>query len=69
MIESIAESLQSVPATGGLRRSDSQLSMLSVTSSVYDGAPKSRSGTSPADLHGMWYGVLSFLCVQDSRLK
>ncbi|KAK2706211.1 hypothetical protein QYM36_016296 [Artemia franciscana] len=65
MIESIAESLQSVPATGGLRRSDSQLSMISVTSSVYDGAPKSRSGTSPADLHGMWYPPLrrALLCL------
>lgn len=61
MMESIALSLQENQLK--YTRSDSRSSMLSLTSTVNTSADvehqfKSRTGNSPADLHGMWYVCL-----------
>nr|CAG4645392.1 EOG090X02EM [Lynceus sp. MCZ IZ 141354] len=70
MMESIAETIQSqlspklsTDQPGGLTRSDSQTSMSSVASS--QDTVRSRTGNSPADLHGMWYPPLrrALLCL------
>lgn len=65
MMESIALSLQE---SQSLKRSDSRASMLSITSTEVEQQFKSRTGNSPADLHGMWYPTVRRTLVCLSRL-
>lgn len=65
MMESIALSLQE---NQPLKRADSRASMLSITSTEVEQQFKSRTGNSPADLHGMWYPTVRRTLVCLSRL-
>lgn len=65
MMESIAMSLQE---SQPLRRADSRCSMYSITSTDVEQQFKSRTGNSPADLHGMWYPTVRRTLVCLSRL-
>jgi conserved oligomeric Golgi complex subunit 3 len=66
MMESIALSLQENQVT--LKRPDSRSSMMSVTSTEVEQHFKSRTGNSPADLHGMWFPTVRRTLVCLSRL-
>ncbi|XP_070507718.1 conserved oligomeric Golgi complex subunit 3 [Chironomus tepperi] len=66
MMESIALSLQENQQP--LKRADSRSSMLSITSTEVEQQFKSRTGNSPADLHGMWYPTVRRTLVCLSRL-
>jgi conserved oligomeric Golgi complex subunit 3 len=65
MMESIALSLQE---NQPLKRADSRASMLSMNSTEVENSFKSRTGNSPADLHGMWYPTVRRTLVCLSRL-
>lgn len=65
MMESIALSLQE---NQPLKRADSRGSILSVMSNDVEQQFKSRTGNSPADLHGMWYPTVRRTLVCLSRL-
>ncbi|KAL0268200.1 UNVERIFIED_CONTAM: hypothetical protein PYX00_010230 [Menopon gallinae] len=79
MMESIAISLQE--GSAGMRRSESKSSIVSIASGtsqeverinssepVHEHARASRTGNSPADLHGMWYPPVRRTLVTLSRL-
>ncbi|XP_026278796.2 conserved oligomeric Golgi complex subunit 3 [Frankliniella occidentalis] len=79
MMESIAQSIaeQQSQQSGKLRRSDSRSSLASVGSATSQEVaninhaveqPRSRTGNSPADLHGMWYPTVRRTLVCLSRL-
>lgn len=65
MMESIALSIQE---SQSLKRADSRASMLSINSTEVEQQFKSRTGNSPADLHGMWYPTVRRTLVCLSRL-
>lgn len=80
MMESIAQSIaeqQSQQPGRGMRRSDSRSSLASIGSATSQEVahinhaveqPRSRTGNSPADLHGMWYPTVRRTLVCLSRL-
>lgn len=65
MMESIALSLQE---SQPIKRADSRSSVFSVNSTEVEQQFKSRTGNSPADLHGMWYPTVRRTLVCLSRL-
>lgn len=81
LIQSIAQSIQEQQAAASLKRSESRSSLISVSSATSQEVERinsgdtlhyehnrSRTGNSPADLHGMWYPPVRRTLVTLSRL-